>query len=890
MQSSAEAPVDGTGTAAGTARPPWTGRVLAAAERVPWRIVGSLVGLLLFGTALVVLQRLLGDVSYSDVGRAIGDVGWTQLGLSLLLTIFSYLALTGYDFFALRHIGRHEVPYRLAALASFTGYALSYTIGFQVFVAAAVRYRAYAVAGLSAAEVAALTLVSGLTFWLGIVFVLGLGLLIEAEQLTFLDQLGPNINRALGAALLAGIAVYLAWLYGKRRAVMAAGFRLPLPGFRSTFAQLGIGLADILGAAGALYVLLPAGTGIEFPTFAAIFIVAMALGMLSHAPGGAGVIEATLLVALPSVGADRLLAALLLWRLVYYLLPFGLALGLLASVEFARRRGLLARLGIVLAATLRPVAPVVLGVAVFVAGGTLLILNTLPSSETRLDLLQAFVPLAVVEAADLTASVVGMLLLLIARGLFRRLAVAYRAARILLPLGIAAALLKGLDWESALPLLFVFVLLVVNRRAFYRRERLWRDPVPSPWFAAVLTVFAGSIWIGFFAYAHVEQPGSLWTEFAWNGEAPRFLRASLAAGTAALLLGLMRLRWPGDAGAPMLREREIAALVARDGGAEAARALLPHRRFLIADARDACIVYGVRGRSFVALGDPIGAPDRDAELVWAFRDLAERHGGWPVVYEASEERLPLYTELGLSAVKIAEEARIDLPDFAPALAAELAEAPQRARIETAIIRAADLPPMLPRLAEVFDAWAAAERRDKSLLVPEFDGDYIARFDAVIARQRGRLVAFGSLVAGSRSEDMAMFPVHVRPEGRKAVMRALLLGGIEHARRRGCRWFDLGTAPLPAVPADSPLPSLSPSRVRAFRYGGFFEEAEDLRRFKQRFRPVWRPRYLVCPGGIALPQILHEAALLAEGRSAERKRRAPRLLRFGLTSRRRSSEN
>jgi phosphatidylglycerol lysyltransferase len=288
---------------------------------------------------------------------------------------------------------------------------------------------------------------------------------------------------------------------------------------------------------------------------------------------------------------------------------------------------------------------------------------------------------------------------------------------------------------------------------------------------------------------------------------------------------------------------------------------------------------------FVALGDPIGDRARDAELAWAFRDLAERHGGWPVFHEASEARLPLYTELGLSAVTIAEEARIDLPDFSPELAAELGEAPSRARIETAVVPAAAVPAMLPLLADVFDGWAAAERRDRSLLVPAFDSDFTLRHDVVTARQRGRLVAFGSLVAGSDGADMALFPVHIRPEGRKAVLRALLLEAIAQARRRGCRWFDLGTAPLPAEPADSPMPGLMASRARAFRYGGFFGETEDVRSFKQRFQPVWRPRYLVCPGGIALPQMMQEAVLVAEGRTARRRpARSTGFPTFGLTLR------
>jgi phosphatidylglycerol lysyltransferase len=485
--------------------------------------------------------------------------------------------------------------------------------------------------------------------------------------------------------------------------------------------------------------------------------------------------------------------------------------------------------------------------------------------------------------ADVLSSMIGVVLLLISRGLVRRLAAAYRAARVLLPLGIVTALLGGLVWESAVTLLTVFVLLHINRRAFYRREPLWREPVPAPWSAAVLTVLAGSIWIGFFAYAHVDQPGSLWSEFAWNGEAPRFLRATLAAGCTALLLGLLRLRWR-ESTPPMrttLTEGEIARLVALDGRAEANRAFAAGGRFLLAEFGDACILYRRSGRSSVALGDPIGVPARDPELVWAFRELAERHDGLPVFFEASTPRLPLYLELGLSPLKISEAARIDLAAFSPDLAAELGAAPARAHIETSIVPAEAVPALLPHLEAVHDAWAAAERADRSRVVPDFDAAYVTRFDTVIAEHEDRIVAFGSLLVGT--EDMALNPVHIRPDAKRSALRALLLRSIARAQERNCRWFDLGTAPLPAEPADSRWPSLSPASVRAFRYGDYFTQAEDLRRFKERFRPAWDARYLVCPGGIVLPQILREVALLAEGRR-DRPRRSVRLPRFGLMSR------
>ncbi|MFJ5488930.1 lysylphosphatidylglycerol synthase domain-containing protein [Hansschlegelia beijingensis] len=312
-------------------------KLRALAARAPWRTIGACGSLLLFGMVLFVLHRLVQEVDIADVKAAAAATPWRVLGISLAATAASYVALTGYDWFGILHIKRRDVGYPIAALASFTGYALSYTIGFQIVVAGAVRYRIYAGAGLGAAEVAAITAISALTLWIGIFFTLALGLVTEAADVSRLDGLSVTVNTSLGVAILVALGAYLIWIGRRERAVTIDGYRLALPNVKSTGAQILIGVVDLMGAAFALWILLPADAAIAFPTFAALFVVAMTLGMLSHAPGGAGVIEATVLLALPNLSTDAVLASLLLWRVVYYLIPFTLALALLGGSELARR-------------------------------------------------------------------------------------------------------------------------------------------------------------------------------------------------------------------------------------------------------------------------------------------------------------------------------------------------------------------------------------------------------------------------------------------------------------------------------------------------------------------------------------------------------------------------
>lgn len=838
-------------------------RLRAWAATVPWRTVGAFLSLILFAAVLFVLHRLVEEVKLDDVKTAIAATPWSTLGIALAASAASYVALTGYDWFGILHIKRREVGYPVAALASFTGYALSYTIGFQLLVAGAVRYRIYAGAGLGAAEVAAITAISALTLWLGIFFTLALGLVTEAPDVSRIDGLSPAINMGIGIAILVAIGAYVIWVGRRERAVSVEGYRLALPGVKSTGAQIVIGLVDLLGAAFALWILLPPQAIIAFPTFAALFVVGMTLGMLSHAPGGAGVIEATVLIALPHLPPDTLLASLLLWRVVYYLIPFTLALALLGGSELARRKGYLSRAGTLLAAVMRPVAPIVLGAAVFLGGIVLLVSGALPAETDRLHYLRRLVPLPFVEASHLLASVVGVVLLVVARGLFRRLDSAYRVAQILLGAGLVFSLVKGFDVEEASVLGVVLALLTVNRRAFYRRSSLWDQDVAPAWLAAVAIVLAGSIWLGFFAYRNVGYSNELWWDFAYRGDAPRFLRASLAAGVAALAIGLYALLHRHGKPAKAMPEpaARLAAIVATSPRADANLAFLGDKRFLFSEAGDAFIMYQVQGRSWVAMGDPVGPPERSSELLWAFRELADQHGGWPVFYQASVARLPSYLDLGLSMLKLGEEARVDLARFTLEGKAGyewryVDRKAEKEGLEITVVPAEAAVALYPELRRVSDDWLASRKGgEKGFSLGFWSESYLGHFDIAVVRAGGRIVGFANLWGAADREEATIDLMRYAPDAPKGVMDALFVRLMLRAKQDGYRWFNLGMAPLSGL-TEHPLgPTWNRVGAFLFRYGDNFYNFEGLRRYKEKFNPVWEPRYLACPGGWVLPQIL-----------------------------------
>lgn len=303
-------------------------------DRVGWQGLGVALSIGIIVFAFVVLYFQLRDIVFREVLDALRSTPRQALVLAGLFVTAGYVILTFYDYFALRTIGRRHVPYRIAALAGFSSYAIGHNVGVSAFSGGAVRYRIYSsAAGLSLLEVAKICFIAGLTFWLGNVAVLGLGFAIDPMAASAIDRLPPMMNRVIGAAALAGLAGYVIWVSAKPRHIGREAWTVQLPGGGLTLLQIAIGVVDLGCCAAAMYVLMPANPPIDFPTLAVIFVSATLLGFASHSPGGLGVFDAAMLVALTHFDKEDLLGALLLFRLFYYIVPFALALLLVGVRE-----------------------------------------------------------------------------------------------------------------------------------------------------------------------------------------------------------------------------------------------------------------------------------------------------------------------------------------------------------------------------------------------------------------------------------------------------------------------------------------------------------------------------------------------------------------------------
>src|SRR5205823_5359531 len=248
----------------------------------------------------------------------------------------------------------------------------------------------------------------------------------------------------------------------------------------------------------------------------------------------------------------------------------------------------------------------------------------------------------------------------------RRLDAAWGLAVVALVVGIIGSVLKGLDYEEAVVLTGVLALLIPARRAFYRRAALTNEPFTPGWTLAVALVVGVTAWLGYFSYHHLEYSSDLWWRFTVRGDAPRFLRASVGVLGGLMVFGMMRLlrHAPAEPQTPSpsdLARAEMA--IVRSTSTEANLALLGDKSLLFSDSGQTFVMYGVAGRSWVALGDPVGPSEEHTEVAWRFKEAADEHGGWTVFYQVSVDHLPLYIDLGLTLLKLGEEARVRLDRF-----------------------------------------------------------------------------------------------------------------------------------------------------------------------------------------------------------------------------------
>ena len=802
------------------------------------------------------------DFDYAEMIHTLRRLPASALAFALAMTALSFAGIVGREAAALRYVGAR--PPKLAILlCGVSAAALGNAAGFGVLTGAAVRYRIYGAVGVRAFDVARIVGFVMAGFAIGLAAVGGGAALMRAPSVAAMFGWSPALVTALGAASL-GAALLLILAAPRLMRIKGLPFAAPDRGLIA-LQVLWTG-ARLLGAAAALWALLPRGD-IGLMSFLPLFAAATALGALSHIPAGAGVFEIVVLWALRGrAPSEAIAAALIAYRALYNALPLLLSAAALAAFEWrVAFDPNMPRADAKLARAAQRLTPTFVAVLAFAVGVMLIVSGATPIFPGRLTALARHVPLFTLETASLLGSALGVLFLFLARGLFDRRDGAWRLAAGATLASLAFALLKGLAFGETAMLAAFLTLLMATRPRFDRPTSLFDQPFTSSWFLAVGAILAaafGALWLAF--HNAPTRFGDVFS-FAFDAQAPRALRAVLAASFSAAGFAFWQLlRAPSGRAAtpdPTTLKRALAVIAAQPRS-EAMMALMGDKALMFSASGRAFLMYGKRRRSWIALYDPIGPREEWRELIERFVRLAAEHGGRANVYQARPESLSFYLDLGFSATKLGEEAVIDLAAFTMKGGAfsGLRYALKRGERDGLALEWLAPEARLDDLAQISGEWLEARRgEEKGFSVAAFEPNFLKNQRVALLTERGRPVAFASAMTAGAEATLGLMR-SAEPECPVA-MEFLICRLALDLREAGLARFSLGPAPLAGV-GPAPLPTRW-SRLAAFvwRHGDRFYGFQGLRAFKNKFNPVWEPRYFVSSGALGPFVALADAVAL-----------------------------
>lgn len=830
-------------------------------------------GLVLFSLALWFLHNELKTYHLQDIIHHAKSLPLSRISWAFLLTIISYLTMTGYDSLALKYIN-HPLPYTKTAFASFVGYAFSNNIGLSMLAGGSVRYRLYSYWGLTVYEITKVVLFCAATLWLGFLTLAGTIFLFEPIAIPATINIPFASIRIFGLVALLPICSLLLLNLFQKKSLNFREYQIKIPSFSFIGSQMAVAILDWFVAGCILYALLPDLPALTLMHVLGVFLLAQLAGLASQIPGGLGVFESVVVVLLsPIMPAFQIVGSLFVYRGMYYILPLLIAALLLGAQELTTRKEAILKWGRVAAQGASSLLPNVLALTTFLGGVILLFSGSTPAEKIRFEWVKEFIPLPVLEVSHMLGSIAGMGLLVLAHGLQRRIDAAYMLTLAFLGTGIIMSVLKGFDYEEAAILMIILTALVPCRRFFYRKAALVESSFTPAWSVAVVIVLLSSAWLIIFSYQHVEYSSDLWWDFTLHGHASRSLRALVSATGLALVIALRSLLHPGPVLSASISPEDVERvkdIVRRAPISYANLALLGDKSFLLSKKGDAFLMYGISGRSWIVMGDPIGPMDEWPELIWHFRELCDRYDGWPVFYEIGINNLPLYLDLGLTLAKIGEEGRVELKNFSLEGNARkglrhIFNKFEKEGFIFEVVPKETVPSLLVEMKEISEQWLQEKNtREKGFSLGFFSEPYLSQFPVAIVRKDAQIIAFANLWQGADKEELSPDLMRHLPGAPNGIMDYLFIHLMLWGKNEGFRWFNLGMAPFSGMEACALTPLWNRLGAFLFRHGEHFYNFQGLRQYKEKYGPEWESRYLVSQGGRALPIILTNIAALISG--------------------------
>lgn len=831
------------------------------------RRIRVIISLIIFTVSLFLLYNLEQDYQLNDIFLEIKQFAPSKILLAVLLTLVSYLLLTLYDYLAIREL-KSPLSYQQVAPVSFLAFTFSNTIGFSLLTGTSIRYKFYSELGLSGNNITQVVLACSVTFFLGLFFICGLALInFPAEQLSDLPL--PtwffSLNRVIGILMLLGVISYFVFSLIWKRSIHFRGFELAPPIFSLSLKQFLVSSIDWIVVGTLFYSLLPEVDGLSYLQVLSIFFVANAIGVLAHVPGGIGVFETVVTVTLSQyLPAEQILSSVIIYRLMYYIVPFVLALMYFVATLVLTNKDKFSKLNVNLQ-IVRQLLPPLLSISVFGVGLVLLLSVVNPSIIHKYHWLGEIVPLPIVELSSLILSASAILLLLLSHGLFKRYQKAFELTQKLLLVAMVFIVLKGAQWQISLALGLIYLLMLPCEQVFYRQGSIVGIKYSFGWALSLAAALFLMMWVLFFAYQDVDYDHSLWFTFSQDSHVSRALRGGAVALVILLIFAfryVLAMRRPQTR---LLDEHTLSCamdIVANAPSSHGFLALVQDKSLLFNEDNDAFLMYARAGHCWVVMGDPIGNPDKFDDLLWQFRELCDAYDGWPVFYQVTQRYLPHFLEQGLSLYKLGEEAIVPLAEFDlqsskyRSLRQSHAKA-LREGLRFKIIEASEVKALLPTLEVISSSWLKAKQgREKGFSVGYFSAAYLCATPMALVYLNDELVAFSNVWASAAKIEFSVDLMRYEPSlSGSNIMDFLFTELLLWGKQQGYQQFNLGMAPMSGLTDRALVPFWTKLAKTVYKKGNKFYNFQGLRRYKDKFNPRWEAKYLICYGGLSLPVVV-----------------------------------
>ncbi len=523
--------------------------------------------------------------------------------------------------------------------------------------------------------------------------------------------------------------------------------------------------------------------------------------------------------------------------------------------------------------------PRLFAVAMFTAGALLLIAVLTPIDPAVMPVVRRWLPLEVVEISHLAGIVIGVLMLFLARGLWERIDSAWYMAISLFCLGAVFSLTRELAVLPAIMLGLCALLLIPCRGAFNRRSQLMSLAINPLWAILPLTTLGVIVWLGFYVYSHIPYAHSMWIDFGYHAAVPRFLRGLVVMGATVGLVGLYRLFGIANRLPPMPDDEDmdqVKEVVSTASNPQAWLALLRDKHILWNEARTAFLMYGISGKQWVVMGEPVGEPSAAEPLFWTLKEMASLRNARLSLYQVGPKLLPLMIDLGLRPFKIGEEALVDVQafDLAGKKGYGFRQTLKRfegLEAEFAVVAPEDVDALMPELKAVSDGWLKSKNaREKRYSLGCFKPEYMRLTPVAVVRLNGRIMAFANLWPTRDKAVLTLDLMRYDPASPPSIMEYLFLRLIDWARSHGYVHFSLGLAPLAGIEAKPLSGAWNKIAAVIYQLGGEVYNFQGLRAYKEKFKPLWEPRYFGIKGqetalGAALMAVVALGARQPKGR-------------------------